>query len=439
MKKNIFLKLALISTTFFNLYSQTPTFTWAKANFGYVNDNVEEVAIDSQGNVIEVGFFKSSTDLTTGLGAFNLQGNILEQSPYPSDVTNAPHGDSYIVKYDSAGNLLWHLRTNGGLVESVKSVTTDNQNNIYVCGSFNSINVNIFSYTTPETYTPVSFVMKLSPTGTVLWFQKILSTLVNYPPNLSAGSQLINLKTDYLGNVYVSGQVRADAITAGTLSLSLVVANNQYRQDCFIVKYDTNGNPLWLKGVQGTETESLTKIDVDTTGNVYFSGVTGSDILNVSGVNYTTGSNSAYTGKIDTNGNVVWLDLRATITFEETAVDSSGNVYGVGYTPGLGLGPYDPHTITFGPSSVTIPYIPDVRRDNVLAVCKYSPTGEKLWMKASPANLYIKGNGIEIDENDIIYILGQYIVPTNLEGLLYQILILFPIQFHHQTQSTRLL
>lgn len=418
----------MVTTVYFTKgYSQAPTFTWAKANFGYVNDNVEEVAIDSQGNVIEVGFFKSSTDLTTGLGAFNLQGNILQQSPYPSDVTNAPNGDSYIVKYDSAGNLLWHLRTSGGLVESVKSVTTDNQNNIYVCGSFNSINVNIFSFSTPETYTPVSFVMKLSPTGTVLWFQKILSTLVNYPPNLSAGSQLINLKTDFLGNVYVSGQVRADAITAGTLSLTLVVENNQYRQDCFIVKYDTNGNPLWLKGIQGSDIENITKIDVDNLGNTYFSGTTYSPNLLVSGNSYPTGNdtsgtmNSSFTGKIDTNGNAVWLDFSDygdiwLFGFNETATDSQGNVYTVGSTSGVGLDFFAPHTITFGPSSVTIPYIPDVRRDNVLTVCKYSPTGEKLWMKASPANLYIKGNGIEIDENDVIYILGQYIVPTNFGG-----------------------
>jgi len=221
MKKIIF--LLMVTTVYFTKgYSQTPTFTWAKANFGYVNDNVEEVAIDSQGNVIEVGFFKSSTDLTTGLGAFNLQGNILQQSPYPSDVTNAPNGDSYIVKYDSAGNLLWHLRTNGGLVEIVKSVTTDNQNNIYVCGSFNSINVNIFSYSTPETYTPVSFVMKLSPTGTVLWFQKIFGT-VGTSPNISqVGTGIRNLKTDDNGNVYLSGSAIADTVVAGTFSLNLM-------------------------------------------------------------------------------------------------------------------------------------------------------------------------------------------------------------------------
>ncbi|MBN8642927.1 MAG: T9SS type A sorting domain-containing protein [Flavobacteriales bacterium] len=426
--KNIIFLLLVTNVVFTKGYSQAPTFAWAKANFGDVNDNVEEVAIDTQGNVIEVGFFKSSTDFSTGLGTFNLQGNALEQSPYPSSCTNCPYGDTYIAKYNTSGSLMWYLRSNGEYSETISSVTTDNEDNIYVCGTYLSLNFSLGDYSTTDTIQGLKgFIAKISPSGSVMWLQKIIPTLGNYPASVVVGSQFINLKTDSQGNVYASGQMRASSINAGTLSLNLVVANNQYRQDCFIVKYDTNGNPIWLKGIQGIDTENITKIGVDNLGYIYFSGTTYSPNLIVSANTYTTGNdtsgtmNSSFTGKIDTYGNAVWLDFSDygdiwLFDINETTTDSQGNVYTVGSTSGAGLDFFAPHSITFGPSSITIPYVPDVRRDRVLVVCKYSPTGEKLWMKTSPANLYISGNGIEVDDNGIIYILGQYIVPTNFGG-----------------------
>lgn len=420
--KKIILLLLLTTVVFTKGFSQNPTFTWAKANYGSLDEKVEEVAIDSQGNVIEIGSFRS---YATG-GQFNLQGNILPQSPpiagcqYGS-VGSCPYTDSYIAKYDTSGNLLWHLRSTGNISEIALSVTTDNQDNIYVTGMLSSDNANIFSHLTTDGIIPAGFVMKLTPTGSVLWFQKIQGTVATNP--IQRGVGIINLKTDDNGNVYVAGNAIADNIIAGTLSLNLININNQYRQDCFIAKYDTNGNPLWLKGIQGSDIEDVTKIDVDNTGNVYFSGTTYSPDLIISSSSYPTGNNCftclvSFTAKMDTNGNVVWLDFSSNASifrFNETAVDSQGSVYCIGWVRG-GQGSFNPHTITFGSSSITIPYIPDVRRDNVLTVCKYSPTGVKLWMMTSPANLYMQGKGIEIDINDNIYVLGQYIVPTNFGG-----------------------
>jgi hypothetical protein len=428
MKKSIYLVMLFLIVTTTSMFAQMPTFTWAKANFGGTNDEATGVAIDTEQNVIEIGYFRS---YFSG-GEFNLQGNTLPQSPpisgcnYGESIV-CPYADSYIVKYDVSGNVIWHLRSTGNQTEYISSVTTDNQNNIYVCGNMNSDNGNIFSYVPTDALLPAMFVMKLSPSGSVLWFKKVLSTVGVSPNVTQRGGNMVNLKTDSNGNVYVSGNAIADNIVAGTLSLNLINVNNQYRQECFIAKYDTNGNPLWLKGIQGSGIEEVSKIGVDATDNVYFSGITYSPNLIISSSSYPTGNNtngtmnSSFTVKMDTNGNPVWLDFSdyadiSLFGFSETTADSEGNVYCVGTTNGVELGPYDPHTITFGPSSVTIPYIPDVRRDNVLVVCKYSPTGQKLWMKTSPSNLYIQGTGIDIDANDKIYITGQYIVPTVLDG-----------------------
>lgn len=427
MKKSKLFFIILFNSIFC-IYSQAPSYSWSKANFGYVNDQVNEVAIDTDGNVIEVGFFQSATNLTTGLGAFNLQGNTIEQSPYPSSCTNCPYGDSYIAKYNQTGALLWYLRTSGDYSETISSVTTDSQNNIYICGTYLSPNMAIGNFNLTDTNPYLKgFITKVSPGGNILWSQKILSTLGSYPQNRMVGVQLVNIKSDAVGNVYISGQMRATSITSGSLSLNLVVENNTYRQDCFIAKYDSAGNPMWLKGVQGNGAEEITKIDVDPSGSVYFSGISfGTNNLYVSSSSFPTSNLSyndgtSFTAKLNPTGGVMWLDYSdfdnniGFFNFDETASDSQGNVYAIGYV-NYGLGSNSPQTITFGPTTVTVPYVPNVRRDNVMVICKYSATGQKLWMKALPPNLYMRGVGIEIDINDTVYLLGQYVFPSNIDG-----------------------
>lgn len=409
MKKTIFL-LLLTTVVFTKGYSQAPTFTWAKANYGSTNDEAIGVAIDSEQNVIEIGSFNSYANG----GQFNLQGNILPQSAMTS--SGNYYNSAYLAKYNSSGDLLWYKRTEGIYYENAHSVTTDTNNNIYVCGTYfvdSSLNsVTIFSFPAPNSTAGIhAYVLKLSPSGAVLWFETItLSTTVN-----NSFFQFDSLKTDGYGNVYLSALHSMLTVSAGSFTLNHVFGSpNQYRNEACIFKFDTNGNPVWLKGIQGPEHEGISKIDVDANGNVYFSGGSSSDEVNVGGTNYTSTTFSNFTAKMDTNGNVIWLDFRPFV-FLETAVDSNGNVYGLGYTR-INVNDTSPYSYTFGSDTVTIPYIPDVRRDYVMFVCKYSSTGEELWMRASPGNIYISGKGIEIDADDNIYIMGQYVVPTVFGG-----------------------
>lgn len=416
MKKIIFLLLFLTGMKTVS-YSQTPTFTWAKANYGATNDEAKGVAIDNEQNIIEIGSFKS---YFTG-GQFNLQGNILPQSPMDPEWNNY-YNDEYLAKYNSSGDLLWYKRTEGTKIENVQSVTTDSDNNIYVCGTYSISstlnNVTLFSVSVPNVIPGIAhaYLMKLSPTGSVLWFQTVT---LNYPTNststINTVFQFESLKIDGAGNVYASALFGVDSVSVGNFTLNHVFGSpNQYRNEACIFKFDTNGNPVWLKGIQGAEDESISKIDVDVNGNIYFSGGSGSGVVNVSGTNYSTGPFYNFTAKMDTNGEVVWLDFNS-FAFLETTSDSNGNVYAVGYAMIL---PNDTstHTYTFGPDTVTIPYVMDVRRDNVMIVCKYSSTGDELWMRASPGNIYMRGKGIEIDANDNTYIMGQYVVPTTFGG-----------------------
>src|SRR3990172_549257 len=118
------------------------------------------------------------------------------------------------------------------------------------------------------------------------------------------------IAVDANGNVYVTGY----SYGSGTSS------------DYATIKYDTNGNELWTARYNspGNSYDQAAAIAVDANGNVY-----------VTGYSYSGTSSDYATIKYDTNGNQLWVarydgrdnsyDLATDI-----AVDASGNVYVTG-------------------------------------------------------------------------------------------------------------
>lgn len=128
------------------------------------------------------------------------------------------------------------------------------------------------------------------------------------------------IAVDAAGNVYVTG----------TSSAPLPV-----NYDYATVKYDSNGNQLWVARYDGPAglADSATAIAVDTAGNVYVTGWSSGGFA--TDLDYAT-------IKYDTNGNQLWVarysgpgngEDRAT----SIAVDAGGNVYVTGFSWGNGV------------------------------------------------------------------------------------------------------
>jgi hypothetical protein len=138
----------------------------------------------------------------------------------------------------------------------------------------------------------------------------------------------------------------------------------------YIIKYDNSGSELWAVRVPESENEVLVLFDmaVDSIGNVYGTGW----------YNEKNPYNESYgTIKIDTNGNQLWFakwdfDIQEWATVIE--LDSSGNVFVSGYGYGY---------------SSTI---------------KYDTNGNELWVEYWPRGNY--PHDIEVDSSGNVYVTG---------------------------------
>jgi len=141
------------------------------------------------------------------------------------------------IKYDPEGTQLWATSDYPG---RPRDMDIDNQGNVYVCGD-------IYSEESEKDYC----TSKYDPNGNLLW-----TTNYNGPSNDIDDAYA--LSADSVGNVYVTGE----SMGLGT------------GFDCATVKYDTNGNQLWVKRYDGPSSESDwgSAIVLDSSGAIYVTG-----------------------------------------------------------------------------------------------------------------------------------------------------------------------
>ncbi|HMT28187.1 MAG TPA: hypothetical protein PKD91_02795 [Bacteroidia bacterium] len=102
------------------------------------------------------------------------------------------------------------------------------------------------------------YLVKYDGTGNVVWGRTF-----NTPNSSAIGYSVC---ADLNGDVIVSGTYRSATITIGTTTLTNL--SNGSLPDIFLVKYDTNGNIIWVKGEGGFGTEGQSKVSTDNSGNI---------------------------------------------------------------------------------------------------------------------------------------------------------------------------
>lgn len=200
------------------------------------------------------------------------------------------------------GALQWLYQLNGtspGSADEAVAVATDNAGNVVATG-----------YTKNSGTSSDIVTLKLNPSGGLLWEQ-----LYNGPT--SESDRGADLAIDNSGNIYVTGRTDVDA--------SILSDDN------FItIKYDQNGNQLWLRTYGGTAggEDRAAKIRLAGNGTVYVAGRewNGTD-FDITVVSYAAEGTEGWTYTFpDAGGDELPSDF---------ALDNAGNLFITGSSSGL--------------------------------------------------------------------------------------------------------
>lgn len=434
MKKNLLLIMLVITS----MIANAQNCFWAKRAGGINSEEGKNLTTDINGNVYVIGTFLSNT-ITFG----------------SATLTNSNGTEAYfIVKYDAGGNVQWANNATG--IARAFGITTDNSGNVYVSGYFDGTSATFGGITLNNLGAGDFFILKYDSSGTVLWAKGA--------GGFSGAEEGNSISVDNSGNLFVTGKFFSDSISIGTTKLYNKMHNNTpdifiakydasngnpiwarsaggnredivngvisdgngnscitgaFRSDSvkfggttlhsttpgayimFITKYDSIGNVVWTKGIEGLWGDVIGyDIKIDIANNIYiageFQGVSakfGNDSL----INHSSGSSDVFVAKYDSNGNAIWARSGGGGNYDYSrhlSVDGIGNVYTIGG--------FTSTSAIFG--NDTLANVNGANYNTFIA--KYSTSGTIQWVKNLGNVAY--GRGIAAGLGDNIYFTGEY-------------------------------
>jgi len=253
--------------------------------------------VDKQNNSIVVGIFYQSA--VFGTTVFTSSGGY----------------DSFVNKIDTQGNFIWskQLSSSADYISSL-GVSTDNSGNIYIVGNFKG-SVSFGSIVlTEENNSQTSFIAKMDSSGNYIWAKKILNSNIGC------------IKADSQGNIIVFGKFSGQ-IVLDNFSLSGF-------DDYYVSKLDSNGNAIWLKGIQnpGYNFSYKSAITIDVSDNIYIASsyreVLYFDSIQINSSNPS--NDDVFICKMSNDGNFLWAKGAGGVSSDLAqgiGVDEIGNIY----------------------------------------------------------------------------------------------------------------
>lgn len=270
-----------VSDAFIRKYDSAGNLLWSR-QFGTANSDVAyAVTADSSGAYV-AGSVGGSLGGQTGAGL----------------------SDAFLVKYDTAGNVVWTRLVGTAGFDTGYAVAQDSTG-VYLAGSTDG--------TLPGSAASGSldaFVRKYDINGNALWTRQFGTAQADEAKTLAVSPS----------GVYVSGRTGGALVQAGA-----------GLDDAFVRKYDTGGNIIWTRQF-GTSLGDFAEGSAADANGVYVGGSTGGSLQGA----FAGGIFDGYVRMYDNSGNAVWthqFGTAGTDQVEGVAADSSG-VYAGGHTDG---------------------------------------------------------------------------------------------------------
>ncbi|MEJ5287425.1 MAG: hypothetical protein CH6_1725 [Candidatus Kapaibacterium sp.] len=264
---------------------------WAVGGKGYDSfDYSNAIAVDNSGNVYIAGYFQSPS-LTFGT----------------KKIDNLGKEDIFVAKFDPQGNCIWNLGFGGSENDRANCMTIVG-NFLVLAGYFES--------------NPASFGnFKASPIGGSDVFIAVINT---------SDGNVLQLKTfggegyddpnyiyfDPSGNLYIAGEFSGDYLVFGSDTVKNYNYGTIYKGmgDGFLVKYSSNGTPLWGKSYGGVANDRINACVVDDEGMLYIYGTYNSNKIAFTDTMFNKGYSDIFLAKYDEKNNkYIWqMELSGT-------------------------------------------------------------------------------------------------------------------------------
>ncbi len=263
-------------------YDTTGKILWVKNFGGAGDDEGAALDLDSEGNIILVGYYSNKT---ANFGSFS--------------VKSFGGKDIFISKLTSEGEVIWVRRAGNAMIDDQAfSVKVDPDDNILVVGG---AGVSYFEgqYNSDEIgFSPLgqddAFLAKYDKDG--------IPVFVNRYGGRSS-DKAFRVGLDNEGNIYVGGTFK-DTVTFYNEVLGTIGSIDEI----FVLKTDPEGKTLWAKSAGGSKHDYLKDMFVTENGDVFICGYLSSLTGSFMGVNFKiNGTFDAYVSKISSNGNLKWF------------------------------------------------------------------------------------------------------------------------------------
>lgn len=247
------------------------------------------------------------------------------------------------MKLDLNGNVLHQEMLDPSATHQALGIAVSpTSHRIYLCGEYLSdMNVDA-TVVTPVSNATNSFLLCMDSTFNTQWIKTGTTHFPSGGVNLSSPIRALRkILVDDNDQIYGFGNGIGDTTRFGNLQFTHNL-NNGYGQDIYVIKWNSNGNPLWLRHGGSLENDQVHDAILDAYGNVtlsVFSGWNASSGLTFG--TYTINQNYGGLVKYDSNGSIIYVkQLQQGAFLKQLALSVDSTFAGTG-TGVLYTMPYD--------------------------------------------------------------------------------------------------
>ena len=300
------------------------------------------------------------------------------------------------MKVSKYGEFSWAKIIEGNDFIYKTNITTDIFGNSYTLGKFNgnlSLDENNGVSIINEEVNNGSFLLKLDSEGNYLWTKYFVNTI-----------SIQSISTDHKGNCFISGSFNGQINFEQNNNKSTHTSNGS--ADIFVLKLNKEGDYQWSNSMGGESHDTGYTLNLDNQGNSYLTGeFMGTVDFDPSEENTailsSVGYRGIYTLKLDSEGNLIWVNSTNGNYFRESSsyssIDSLGNSYLIGGFFG---------TVDFDPSENTSLLTSEGNDD--IFIMKLDKDGAFMWVKSIEGSHYKEVSSIATNQEGNSCITGRY-------------------------------